>query len=135
MPDGSRGGVEGGAGGDMWVEAGHGGEPSPAGDLNGALWFTGNFRGPLKACQLGGADEDQTHDLVIANDALYQLSYCPEKTKLAFCERHTRTSKHQFRRKPPSFKLSRAVKNSPFFGARPPALHSQAVALELVGEL
>ncbi len=26
---------------------------------------------------LGGADEDQTHDLVIANDALYQLSYCP----------------------------------------------------------
>jgi hypothetical protein len=25
----------------------------------------------------GGADRDQTDDLVIANDALYQLSYCP----------------------------------------------------------
>ena len=25
----------------------------------------------------GGADGDQTHDLVVANDALYQLSYCP----------------------------------------------------------
>jgi hypothetical protein len=26
----------------------------------------------------GGADRDQTDDLVVANDALYQLSYCPE---------------------------------------------------------
>lgn len=26
---------------------------------------------------LGGADRDQTDDLVVANDALYQLSYCP----------------------------------------------------------
>src|SRR5690606_31002689 len=25
----------------------------------------------------GGADRDQTGDLVVANDALYQLSYCP----------------------------------------------------------
>lgn len=25
----------------------------------------------------GGADRDQTDDLVVANDALYQLSYCP----------------------------------------------------------
>ena len=25
----------------------------------------------------GGADRDQTDDLVIANDALYQLSYSP----------------------------------------------------------
>ena len=34
--------------------------------------------------KLGGADEDQTHDLVIANDALYQLSYCPEKPSWLF---------------------------------------------------
>jgi hypothetical protein len=27
----------------------------------------------------GGADRDQTDDLVVANDALYQLSYCPKK--------------------------------------------------------
>jgi hypothetical protein len=27
----------------------------------------------------GGADGDQTHDLVVANDALYQLSYCPDR--------------------------------------------------------
>ncbi len=27
--------------------------------------------------QNGGADRDQTDDLVVANDALYQLSYCP----------------------------------------------------------
>ena len=27
----------------------------------------------------GGADRDQTDDLVVANDALYQLSYCPER--------------------------------------------------------
>ena len=26
----------------------------------------------------GGADRDQTDDLVVANDALYQLSYCPK---------------------------------------------------------
>src|SRR5580692_6602619 len=26
----------------------------------------------------GGADRDQTDALVVANDALYQLSYCPE---------------------------------------------------------
>ncbi len=26
---------------------------------------------------LGGADGNQTHDLFIANEALYQLSYCP----------------------------------------------------------
>jgi hypothetical protein len=30
------------------------------------------------APKAGGADGDQTHDLVVANDALYQLSYCPE---------------------------------------------------------
>ena len=29
--------------------------------------------------KIGGADGDQTHDLVVANDALYQLSYCPEQ--------------------------------------------------------
>lgn len=26
----------------------------------------------------GGADGNQTHDLIIANDALYQLSYSPQ---------------------------------------------------------
>ena len=32
---------------------------------------------------IGGADRDQTDDLVVANDALYQLSYCPmEEGKL-----------------------------------------------------
>ena len=29
--------------------------------------------------KFGGADRDQTDDLVVANDALYQLSYCPER--------------------------------------------------------
>ena len=34
---------------------------------------------PLYSRQMrnGGADRDQTDDLVVANDALYQLSYCP----------------------------------------------------------
>jgi hypothetical protein len=36
----------------------------------------GNFF-PLRK-EIGGADRDQTDDLVVANDALYQLSYCPE---------------------------------------------------------
>ena len=29
--------------------------------------------------KIGGPDRDQTDDLVVANDALYQLSYCPER--------------------------------------------------------
>ena len=28
--------------------------------------------------KFGGADGNQTHDLFIANEALYQLSYCPK---------------------------------------------------------
>ena len=28
--------------------------------------------------KIGGADRDQTDDLVVANDALYQLSYRPQ---------------------------------------------------------
>ncbi len=33
--------------------------------------------------KIGGADEDRTHDLVIANDALSQLSYSPtHRTRL-----------------------------------------------------
>lgn len=43
---------------------------------------TGILHNPLAAShpqvEAGGADGDQTHDLVVANDALYQLSYCPE---------------------------------------------------------
>ncbi len=31
---------------------------------------------------MGGADRDRTDDLVIANDALFQLSYGPSETKL-----------------------------------------------------
>lgn len=31
-----------------------------------------------RTAENGGADRDQTDDLVVANDALYQLSYCPE---------------------------------------------------------
>ena len=52
-----------------------------------------SFRSGKKS---GGADRDQTDDLVVANDALYQLSYCPVKwngliaarprpSKLKFC--------------------------------------------------
>jgi hypothetical protein len=32
---------------------------------------------------IGGADEDRTHDLVIANDALSQLSYRPKRAMIA----------------------------------------------------
>ncbi|MEY3000676.1 MAG: hypothetical protein RL648_890 [Verrucomicrobiota bacterium] len=32
--------------------------------------------------KVGGADRDRTDDLVIANDALYQLSYSPEEARL-----------------------------------------------------
>jgi hypothetical protein len=32
----------------------------------------------------GGADRDQTDDLVVANDALYQLSYCPVHRAVLF---------------------------------------------------
>ena len=31
----------------------------------------------MTSYEAGGADRDQTDDLVVANDALYQLSYCP----------------------------------------------------------
>ena len=31
----------------------------------------------LRFAKTGGADRDQTDDLVVANDALYQLSYWP----------------------------------------------------------
>ena len=34
----------------------------------------------------GGADRDQTDDLVVANDALYQLSYCPVIQLSGLCE-------------------------------------------------
>ena len=40
------------------------------------------FGGQFCICirfKIGGADGDQTHDLVVANDALYQLSYCPKQ--------------------------------------------------------
>ena len=33
----------------------------------------------------GGPERDQTADLVVANDALYQLSYRPEQ-RLWYCE-------------------------------------------------
>ena len=36
----------------------------------------------------GGADRDQTDDLVVANDALYQLSYCPIKLEVQIWENH-----------------------------------------------
>jgi hypothetical protein len=37
----------------------------------------GNFLSASER-KIGGADRDQTDDLVVANDALYQLSYCPK---------------------------------------------------------
>jgi hypothetical protein len=37
-------------------------------------------RKAIKAWETGGADRDRTDDLVIANDALSQLSYCPTDT-------------------------------------------------------
>ena len=33
---------------------------------------------PIDQAEFGGADRDRTDDLVIANDALYQLSYGPK---------------------------------------------------------
>gem|GEM_PF-3167293 len=41
----------------------------------------------------GGADGNQTHDLFIANEALYQLSYCPMQERDVFGERNL-PSKH-----------------------------------------
>ena len=35
----------------------------------------------VAAAGSGGPDRDQTDDLVVANDALYQLSYCPKEQK------------------------------------------------------
>ena len=46
--------------------------------LNGGQNVKYHFRGPFGfyvRYQSGGADRDQTDDLVVANDALYQLSY------------------------------------------------------------
>jgi hypothetical protein len=34
---------------------------------------------PLRGAKAGGPDRDQTDDLVVANDALYQLSYRPDR--------------------------------------------------------
>ncbi|MEN9635552.1 MAG: hypothetical protein RL077_3956 [Verrucomicrobiota bacterium] len=42
----------------------------------------------------GGPDRDQTDDLVVANDALYQLSYWPNRPKGIGKSSHA--SKHQF---------------------------------------
>ncbi len=44
---------------------------------------------------IGGADQDQTGDLVVANDALYQLSYCPKRETNVFGE-CAPASKHLF---------------------------------------
>jgi hypothetical protein len=41
-------------------------------------------RAAARRAKAGGADGDQTHDLVVANDALYQLSYCPGPSR-SFC--------------------------------------------------
>ena len=46
------------------------------------MFSNGCSRGPQTVVEIlkiqnGGADRDQTDDLVVANDALYQLSYCP----------------------------------------------------------
>ena len=45
------------------------------------MFSNGCSRGPQTVVEIqnGGADRDQTDDLVVANDALYQLSYCPPR--------------------------------------------------------
>ena len=43
----------------------------------------------------GGADGNQTHDLFIANEALYQLSYCPMQGRDVIGDAGS-ASKHQF---------------------------------------
>ena len=45
-------------------------------------------------CKNGGPERDQTADLVVANDALYQLSYRPERS--CGIGKSWRASKHQF---------------------------------------
>jgi hypothetical protein len=37
----------------------------------------GKLRRAVAGAKFGGPDRDQTDDLVVANDALYQLSYWP----------------------------------------------------------
>ena len=39
----------------------------------------GSLRIRFAAAKAGGPERDQTADLVVANDALYQLSYRPER--------------------------------------------------------
>jgi hypothetical protein len=42
---------------------------------------------PWQAGEIGGPDRDQTDDLIVANDALYQLSYWPgEKREARYWE-------------------------------------------------
>ena len=43
------------------------------------MMFGIRFHRRQKDKNLGGADRAQTGDLVVANDALYQLSYCPKR--------------------------------------------------------
>ena len=45
--------------------------------LGGVRSIQLSYRGIENLCNVGGAEEDRTPDLVIANDALSQLSYGP----------------------------------------------------------
>ena len=51
-----------------------------AGAESNSVWISGNKKGPevIRAFRFGGAEEDRTPDLRIANATLSQLSYRPK---------------------------------------------------------
>jgi hypothetical protein len=62
-------------------------------------------RAVARRAKAGGADRDQTDDLVVANDALYQLSYCPVNQQGGLCEARAGRSKTLFFRTYPGEKV------------------------------
>ncbi len=67
----------------------------PISDLRSAISAATQVAAWSRYARNGGPDRDQTDDLVVANDALYQLSYRPMKGRAGFGQ-SARASKHQF---------------------------------------